>query len=40
MSNQTDKKLKEQKFGHTLIKLAETNKYNKQRRKSDNCEKY
>ena len=40
MSNQTDKKLIKQKFGHTLIKLAETNKYNKQRRKSNNCEKY
>ena len=40
MSNQTDKKLIEQKFGHTLIKLAETDKYNKQRRKSNNFEKY
>ena len=37
MSNQTNKKLIEQIFGHTLIKLAETNKFNKQRRKSNNC---
>ena len=38
MSNEIDKKLFEQIFGHTLIKLAKkTNIYNKQRRKSNNC---
>ena len=41
MSNEIDKKLFEQIFGHTLIKLAKkTNIYNKQRRKSNNCWKY
>ena len=38
MSNEIDKKLFEQIFDHTLIKLAKkTNIYNKQRRKSNNC---
>ena len=40
MSNEIDKKLFEQIFGHTPIKLANKLKIqqtNKQRRKSNNC---
>ena len=41
MSNEIDKKLFEQIFGHTLIKLANKliNTTN-QKRKSNNCSKY
>ena len=39
MSNEIDEKLFEQIFDHTLIKLGNEliNKYNKERKKSNNC---